>query len=114
MVEEVKEPALRELQEELSNLKSLQQHFGYKYLMELAEAQEKSRTGQILLTPLKTMDEVLAQEYMKGEVSGIMLFRNLVTVRVEDLEEQIKDELAVLDQQSGVKKDEREDTDFGL
>ena len=91
---------LRELQEELSKLKSLQEHRGYEYLMQVAESQLENRRQQILLTPLRAMDEVLMQEYSKGEVSGIELFTKLVEIRINDLTQEIQERL---------KEDERDD-----
>ena len=84
---------LRALQEELSKLKSLQEHRGYLYFMEIAKAQRVIRTSTVLLNPLKTMDEVLEQEYKKGEIAGITLFENLVEIRMTDIQQQL-DEIA--------------------
>ena len=85
----VEESRVRELQEELSRLKALQDFAGYRYLIEIADAQIKARQDQLILKPLERMDEVLAQEYAKGEISGIRLFRELVGIRITDLEEEI-------------------------
>lgn len=82
---------VRELQEELSKLASLKEHAGYQYLMEIAEAQVKGRMDQMILTPLEGMDQVLRQEYAKGEVAGIRLFTNIVEIRLTDLQEEIED-----------------------
>lgn len=84
---------VRELQEELSRLRALQQHPGYEYLMRIAGAQLETRRQQIILTPLQTMDEVLGQEYAKGETSGIELFTKIVEIRVRDLEDEIQERL---------------------
>lgn len=83
------EDEVRELQEQRSSLKNLIEHPGYKWLMKLAESQRLARTGEILLNPLKTMDEVLEQEYKKGEVHGIMLFETIAESHVLSLEEEI-------------------------
>jgi hypothetical protein len=84
---------VRELQEELSRLRSLQEHPGFEYLMRIAGAQLETRKQQILLTPLPTMDSVLGQEYAKGEVSGIELFTRIVDIRMRDLAEEIQERL---------------------
>jgi hypothetical protein len=89
----VDEGEVRELQEERSRLFSLREHPGYEYLMRIAEAQVTSRQASIMLTPLQSMDEVLRQEYAKGEVSGIALFSRIVDIRIRDLEEQITERL---------------------
>jgi len=81
---------VRVLQEESSRLSSLQQHAGYGYLVEIAKGQMENRLNQILLSPLKTMDEVLAQEFLKGEYAGIRLFTDMVQLRIEVLKEEIE------------------------
>lgn len=80
---------LRELQEERFNLGELLKHPGYKWLMEVAASQVEMRKQQVFLRPLKAMDEILEQEYQKGEISGIELFRQLVQVRMTELTEEI-------------------------
>lgn len=41
------------------------------------------------LTPLKSIDETLEQEFKKGEISAIRLFIGLPQTAVDDLEQQI-------------------------
>jgi hypothetical protein len=84
-----KEEELRELQEERSELKSLQEHRGFKRLLELARTQSEARKQAVFLTPLEKMDEVLKQEYQKGEISGIELFRSIVDIQITNLGEEI-------------------------
>ncbi len=84
---------VRELQEELSKLRGLVLHAGYDYLVKIAQAQLETRRQQIILTPLKSMDEVLAQEFAKGETAGIELFTRLVDIRINDLESEINERL---------------------
>ena len=79
------------LQAELSELKSLQQRPGYKELMRLADVQIANRRNLIELVPLKSLDETLAQEYAKGEISGIRLFQSMVEVQKGNLELEIKE-----------------------
>jgi len=57
--------------------------------MEVAASQVEMRKQQVFLRPLKAMDEILEQEYQKGEISGIELFRQLVQVRMTELTEEI-------------------------
>lgn len=83
------QPELRELQEELFRLRELQRNPGYKYLLEIAEAQLETRKQAVFLNPLKSMDEVLEQEYKKGEIQGITLFTQIVETRAKDLEDTI-------------------------
>jgi hypothetical protein len=87
--EEREEGTLRELQEELSKLRDLRGHNGYRYLMEIAAAQVETRRN-FERSPLKSLDATLEQEFQKGEIAGILLFSEIVDIRVTDLEEQIK------------------------
>ncbi len=84
---------VRELQEEQSRLRSLLGHSGFTYLKEVLESQAASRTDHIILNPLESMDDVLEQEYKKGEAAGILLACRFAEVRLEDLAEQIEDKL---------------------
>lgn len=81
---------LRELQEELSELNSLVQHRGFKRLLKIGEEQVKARQESILLVPLKSMKDVLPQEYAKGEISGIKLFMELTKIEIGSLEAEIQ------------------------
>ncbi len=80
---------LRELQEELSDLNQLKANRGFKRLMTYAEVQLKNRRDSVLLTPLKAMDEVLEQEYSKGEIAGIQLFTEMHATASAAIEDEI-------------------------
>ena len=82
----------RELQEELSRLKALVTTAGWKYLEKIAAAQVEHRRNSYELRPLSSLDETLAQEYQKGEVSGIRLFVQLPSLRISALEEELMTE----------------------
>jgi hypothetical protein len=84
------EPPVRELQEELSELRRLKTFPGFAWLLKVAEDQVKSRTEVIILTPLSGVDAALEQEYKKGEISGIKLFSELVDIRIDELERDIE------------------------
>ena len=84
---------VRVLQEESSKLQSLKEHAGYAYLMQIAQGQLTQRAGNVLLKALRTMDEVLEQEFQKGEYSGIRLFTEIVDLRIEDLKQQIAERM---------------------
>jgi hypothetical protein len=84
---------VRELQEQLSNLNALLEHRGYRELMRIAEEQDVARVNTLVLTPLKTMDEALEQEYAKGEIGGIRLFKAMIPTMVEQLQADIETEL---------------------
>ena len=79
---------LRELQEELSNVKLLVSHAGWEELMTFAQEQIALRTPGVLKR-MENLFELSGQEFDKGEISGIHLFCNLPAVRVESLEQDI-------------------------
>jgi len=85
------EDLLRELQEEHISLKLLKEQPGYKYLIEIADAQIESRRGQFELKALTSINDILPQEFFKGEISGIDLFRRFVDVRLQIVEENIQE-----------------------
>lgn len=98
---------LRALQEERFNLTQLKEQKGFRYLMEIAQAQIDSRQQQIFLTPLKSLDETLGQEFLKGELSGITLFKRFVDIRIEALTEEITEKLEQLQEN----RDDRRNND---
>lgn len=51
----------------------------------------ETRKQAIFLTPLKGMDEVLEQEYKKGEIAGLELARKFAEIRIEAIREQIQE-----------------------
>lgn len=88
MVDQDQEVHLRVAQEEYSNLQSLVDHPGWKLVVEYAEGQIESRTPGIF-TKLDNLLEIVGQEFEKGEVSGIMLFKKIPELVIADLEEKI-------------------------
>ena len=96
MEEELEARAIRDLQEERSNLVSLRDHKGYKWLLELAAAQVKGREPA-LFTPLDSILDMPKSEFLKGEISGIRLFMQIVSIRIEILEEEIGRQLEELE-----------------
>jgi hypothetical protein len=80
---------LRDLQEERLNWARLKDTPGYQQLMAIAAMQVEGRKQAVFLTPLKSLDGALEQEYQKGEISGIELFRQLVDIRMADLADEI-------------------------
>jgi hypothetical protein len=78
-----------ELQEEQAKLLQLTRTPGWEYFQEILAAQEKTRSDTVLLTPLRSMDQVLEQEYQKGEIAGIMLSAKLVKARLDDIHERL-------------------------
>ena len=83
------EVRLRALQEERSNLKSLLEHPGWKWLDSLAEQQITNRMPSIL-TRTESLLEVTGSEFDKGEIAGIQLFRQIAGITIQSLEEEIE------------------------
>lgn len=84
---------LRDLQEELSNLRSLMTQRGYAYFGELCEKYANVRHQKIYLQPLESVDAVYRQEYEKGTIFGIVLMANAVPARIQELEREIEERL---------------------
>jgi hypothetical protein len=87
------ETPLRDLQEELSSLKKLHESPVFQRLLDIAKVQIQSRQDTIILRPLENRDQILAQEYSKGECSGIKLFTQLPLTLMESLETEIAERL---------------------
>ncbi len=106
-MEEV-EVRLRELQEGLTNLKSLIDHAGWKRLVEIADGQIENRMPSVF-TRLDSLLEVTGSEFDKGEISGIKLFQALPSNYINDLEESI----SKMEEELEFDDDERERPDEG-
>lgn len=74
---------------ERSVLRELMESAGWRFLMEIAEAQRMVRSNKILLTACPA-DQVTVQEFEKGEVAGIMLFSTMPATAVEALSNEIE------------------------
>ena len=85
---EDQEVRLRELQEECSNYRELQEHIGWVKLMEIAEGQVELRLPAVL-DKLDNLLEATGQEYEKGVIQGIKLFSQLPGIQIESLEQDI-------------------------
>ena len=90
MAEEMEE-GLEEARRALHDLRGLLNHPGWDRLGEILEAQAFNRTQQVIKVPLETMDGTLEQEFMKGEISGLELFRLLPSTVIEQLELTVKE-----------------------
>lgn len=85
------EPTMDELKQELRELTSLRKSQGWDRYRKLLEAQLESRKATIVHTPLKRESDVWAQEYLKGELSGIYQTLTLLGFTIESLEAEIQD-----------------------
>lgn len=87
---ESREVRLRALQEEVSGIKSLLEHSGWKWLDNVAAQQIENRMPR-LLQKMENLLSITEVEYEKGEVSGIYLFRQLPGITIESLEQEIRE-----------------------
>lgn len=77
------------LNEEKELWEALTNHGAWKLLQNIGAEQMSGRIDQIVLTPLKTVDEALSTEFMKGEVAAIRLFLKMPELQVEQLTQDI-------------------------
>lgn len=82
------EGQLSSLSEQIHTLEKLMEQPGWNVFLNTLAAQSKEREGAVLLKPLNDTGAVYAQEFMKGEVSGLLLAQVLVPTMVEDLRRQ--------------------------
>ena len=75
----------QQTEEVIRELRKLIKSPGWVQLLKIADAQIETRRRAIILSPLKAMDEVLEQEYAKGEIAGIMLFLSLPETWMQSL-----------------------------
>jgi hypothetical protein len=68
-----------ELSETLRALQDLVASSAWKKYSDLIDAQVKGRVDQLVLKPLRSIDETLEQEYAKGEIAGMRFSLNIVT-----------------------------------
>lgn len=88
---------LRELQEEQSDFKSLLEHRGFARFMQVFREQLKHRIDKVTLSPLQNINEVLEQEFCKGEIAGITLVVDLIPARLELIKGEIEEILEELE-----------------
>ena len=74
----------------LSVLKELVDHPGWKVHNEILNSQMDLRKGEILLKPLQSTEAVYAQEFSKGEISGLALAQISVHAQIETLRYEIQ------------------------
>ncbi len=84
------EQSLEELQRDQHALQELIEGRGWEVLMNIAEGQKRNRTNRVMLTTVNADYTVEAEQFEKGEVSGITLFQTMPDVALEGLEEDIK------------------------
>ena len=80
-----------ELRTRLIELTSLLNSAGLDLYHDFLAVQIETRKNTIAFTPYAGMDECLAGEFMKGEVSGIFTGMTLLTPLIEALETELKE-----------------------
>lgn len=84
------EDLVRDLQEELSDLRSLKGHRGWKRFQEVVEKQVENRKVAHF-HPAENLEDILRSEFQKGEIAFGELIRVLVDLRIDTLIEEIGD-----------------------
>ena len=67
-------------------LRTLVKHEGFIWLREILKEQVEGRTQQLIRTPLKSMDEVLEEQYLKGEIVSLELVLHWPEIMISDIE----------------------------
>lgn len=78
------------LSEERELWETLLAHDAWKKLHQLMSEQAASRINHVVLTPLQSMDEALATEFMKGEVAALRLIMEMPGLEIERLKQDIQ------------------------
>ena len=85
MVEHEAQDNLEQALAARTDLQRLLRSEGWARLAKIAEEQIVGRRDKFELSPLKAMDEVLEEQFMKGEISGIRFILALPETSVETL-----------------------------
>lgn len=78
----------------LRAFRSLVKSRGWELLVEVANAQIKSRENAIITAPLDTLQSMLELKTNHGERQGIKLFVELPNIMIENYEEDLEDAIA--------------------
>ena len=84
------EDSVRDLQEELSDLRSLKEHRGWKRFQEVIAKQLENRKV-VHFHPAESLEDILRSEFQKGEIAFGELVRVLVDLQIDTLVEEIGD-----------------------
>lgn len=101
-VKDAKELTLNEVIDIRNVMVALGKHQGWTILCERMKIQLDRRIDTMVAMPLKSMDQVLEQEYMKGEAAMLRVFLLQQRAMVEELD----DRIVLLKSRNKSKKDE--------
>lgn len=90
---------------QLATLRSFVEHPGWKVQERMLEDQKNARLGECVLRPLATMDAVLGQEFMKGEISGLSLAQVAIFTTIEVLRANVEATRKLLERQNELEKE---------
>lgn len=91
------EANLEENERFVAVMKGLLASEGWKVYCDVIEKQQVVRFDGIILSPLASMDQVLEQEYKKGEVAGLRMCLRLPQALLEAAEENLRQQRATRD-----------------
>lgn len=74
----------------IAQLRELENSPGWDIISKILDRQVAIRTNAMLTQPLKSLDQTLEQEYIKGEAAQLLTLRGLPTVLIEELKEAVK------------------------
>lgn len=74
----------------LATLRSFTEHPGFAIFHKIMEGQKDLRKGEILYKPLQNSEALYAQEFMKGEISGLTLSQISVFAQIETLKSDLQ------------------------
>lgn len=86
MPQQPPDQTLRDLQEELSIFRSLQEHPGYKRLMDIAAKQIQARMME-LMTPCGNQDQLIKMEFNKGAITGLRIMTEMVSYHMDTVKD---------------------------
>lgn len=92
---------LEALRGQLYEFTSLKEHAGWKRLLEYARAQISFRSTSVIRSPRSGLDDLVANEYPRGELAGIELFCAIPDVEIARLKEEIEMIISKMQQTGG-------------
>lgn len=89
----------------LAVLRGLTEHPGWAIYSGMLQDQQDIRKGEVLLKPLPSTEAVYAQEFMKGEISGLSLAQISLFAHIEQLRSDVQVSEAKLERENELEKE---------